>query len=119
MAWIKVCFADLDKNTESKLIDFLLEMRSHGIAIIILAYPPKKSNHDQEKIPSEKSLLEIAIEVFRELHGPEKKPVSRDSFLDALEKTNKFDRGQAERMINTLHKLGVIYEIRPGYYSSV
>ncbi|MEM3637625.1 MAG: ATP-binding protein [Conexivisphaerales archaeon] len=68
---------------------------------------------------SERSLIELAMDVFKELQGPEKAPVSLSSFTDALEKTGKFSKDEARKMINMLYKMGQIYEIRPGYYSRI
>lgn len=73
----------------------------------------------QETSSSEKNSIDFATEVFMQLHGSDKKPVSYDSFLNALVKTNRFNKYEAKRIINNMHKLGVIYEIRPGFFSSV
>lgn len=73
----------------------------------------------QGRATSERNLIELAVEVFKELQGPERNPVSLNSFLDALEKTNKFSREEARKMVNTLYKMGQIYEIKPGYYSRI
>jgi polyhydroxyalkanoate synthesis regulator phasin len=59
------------------------------------------------------------MDVFRQLHGAEKKPVEAKAFVDELVKTGDFSAEEAKRVINTLYKLGQIYEIRSGYYSKI
>jgi DNA replicative helicase MCM subunit Mcm2 (Cdc46/Mcm family) len=68
---------------------------------------------------SERTQLEKAMEVFKQLHGPDKKPVEAKAFADELVKTGDFSAEEARRAINTLYKLGQIYEIRTGYYSKI
>ena len=73
----------------------------------------------QGRPASERSILEKAMDVFRQLHGPEKKPVEAKAFVDELVKTGDFSAEEARRVISTLYKLGQIYEIRSGYYSKI
>jgi replicative DNA helicase Mcm len=73
----------------------------------------------QGRPASERSILEKAMDVFRQLHGAEKKPVEAKAFVDELVKTGDFSAEEAKRVINTLYKLGQIYEIRSGYYSKI
>jgi len=68
---------------------------------------------------SERTLIELALDVFKELQGAERTPVSLSAFTEALEKTGKFSRDEARKMINMLYKMGQIYEIKPGYYSRI
>jgi len=68
---------------------------------------------------SERTLIELALDVFKELQGTERTPVSLSAFTEALEKTGKFSRDEARKMINMLYKMGQIYEIKPGYYSRI
>jgi replicative DNA helicase Mcm len=73
----------------------------------------------QGRPASERGILEKAMDVFRQLHGPEKKPVEAKAFVDELVKTGDFSAEEARRVISTLYKLGQIYEIRSGYYSKI
>src|SRR5579875_760230 len=68
---------------------------------------------------SERTLIELALDVFKELQGAERAPVSLSAFTEALEKTGKFSKDEARKMINMLYKMGQIYEIKPGYYSRI
>ncbi|MEM3185896.1 MAG: LAGLIDADG family homing endonuclease [Conexivisphaerales archaeon] len=73
----------------------------------------------QGRPASERTLIDLALEVFKGLQGPERTPVHVKTFVDALEKTGKFNREEARKMINTLYKLGQIYEIKTDYYSRI
>ena len=73
----------------------------------------------QGRPASERTVLEKAMDVFRQLHGPDKKPVEAKAFVDELVKTGDFSSEEAKRVITTLYKLGQIYEIRSGYYSKI
>jgi len=68
---------------------------------------------------SERTQLEQAMDIFKQLHGPEKKPVEAKLFVDELVKTGNFSVEEARRVITTLYKLGQIYEVRSGYYSKI
>ncbi|MEM4297672.1 MAG: LAGLIDADG family homing endonuclease, partial [Nitrososphaerota archaeon] len=65
---------------------------------------------------SERNLLETAIDVFKSLEGPEKKPVEERAFIEALIDTKKFTQEDARRMLEILKRSGQIYEVKPGYY---
>jgi DNA replicative helicase MCM subunit Mcm2 (Cdc46/Mcm family)/intein/homing endonuclease len=73
----------------------------------------------QGRASSERTLIELAMDVFKQLQGPDRVPVALNTFVDALEKTGKFNRDEARKMINMLYKLGQIYEIRPNFYSRI
>ncbi|HIE54321.1 MAG TPA: ATPase, partial [Chromatiaceae bacterium] len=65
---------------------------------------------------SERSMLETAIDVFKSLEGPEKKPVEEKAFIEALVGTKKFTQEDAWRMLEILKRSGQIYEVKPGHY---
>ncbi|MDG6939322.1 MAG: minichromosome maintenance protein MCM [Nitrososphaerota archaeon] len=73
----------------------------------------------QGRPSSERTLIELAMEVFKGLQGPERTPVQVKDFVDSLEKTGKFNREEARKMVNMLYKLGQIYEIKPDLYSRI
>lgn len=58
--------------------------------------------------------LKAALEVLKSLEGPEKKPVERKTFKDELVKA-KFSDEDAEKMIRTMFREGVVYESKPGF----
>ncbi|HYC26391.1 MAG TPA: hypothetical protein VEB67_00020, partial [Nitrososphaerales archaeon] len=58
--------------------------------------------------------LKAAMEVFKGLEGTEKKPVERRVFKEELIKT-KFTEEDAEKMIRTMFREGVVYESKPGF----
>ena len=58
--------------------------------------------------------LRSALEVLKALEGPEKKPVERKLFKDELVKA-KFADEDAEKMIRTMFREGMVYESKPGY----
>jgi replicative DNA helicase Mcm len=62
--------------------------------------------------------LRTAMEVFKSLEGAEKKPVERKLFKDELLKS-KFTDEDAEKMIRTMFREGLIYESKPGYFRRV
>lgn len=67
----------------------------------------------------ERSKLATALEVLKKLEGEEKKPVERRIFIDELIKTGKFTEDDAERIIRTMFKEGLIYESKPGFFRKV
>jgi DNA replicative helicase MCM subunit Mcm2 (Cdc46/Mcm family) len=68
----------------------------------------------------ERSLIEKAMDVFKSLQGPDRVPVSQDDFIAALRKLKEFEKlDDARKMINTLYKLGQIYEVSPNHYSRI
>ena len=62
--------------------------------------------------------LRTAMEIFKTLEGPDKKPVERKVLKDELLKA-RFTDDEAERMIRTMSREGLIYESRPGYFRRV
>ncbi|MDG6911020.1 MAG: minichromosome maintenance protein MCM [Nitrososphaerota archaeon] len=58
--------------------------------------------------------LRSALEVLKALEGPEKKPVERKLFKEELVKA-KFADEDAEKMIRTMFREGMVYESKPGY----
>jgi len=58
--------------------------------------------------------LRAAIEVLKALEGPDKKPVERKAFKEELVKA-KFSDEDAEKMIRTMFREGVVYESKPGF----
>jgi len=62
--------------------------------------------------------LRSAMEIFKALEGPDKKPVERKVFKDELLKA-KFTDEDAEKMIRTMFREGLIYESRSGFFRRV
>ena len=58
--------------------------------------------------------LRSALEVLKSLEGPEKKPVERKLFKEELVKA-KFTDEDAEKMIRTMFREGMVYESKPGF----
>ncbi|MBI3860058.1 MAG: ATP-binding protein [Thaumarchaeota archaeon] len=58
--------------------------------------------------------LRAAMEVFRTIEGAEKKPVERKAFKEELMKA-KFTDEDAEKMIRTMFREGIVYESKPGF----
>jgi len=58
--------------------------------------------------------LRAALEIFKSLEGPEKKPVERKAFKEELVKS-KFSDEDAEKMIRTMFREGMVYESKPGF----
>ncbi len=70
---------------------------------------------------SERNQLETALETFKKLEGPgpSKQPVEDKAFLEELEKTGKFNKEEADKMLKTLYRSGQIYEIKPHFYRRI
>ncbi|MDV3243790.1 MAG: minichromosome maintenance protein MCM [Nitrososphaerales archaeon] len=62
--------------------------------------------------------LRRAMEIFRSLEGPDKKPVERKAFKEELLKA-KFADDDAEKMIKAMFREGLIYESKPGFFRRV
>ena len=58
--------------------------------------------------------LRAAMELFKSLEGPDKKPVERKAFKDELVKA-RFSDEDAEKMIRTMFREGMVYESKPGF----
>ena len=54
------------------------------------------------------------MEVLKALEGSEKKPVERKAFKEELVKA-KFTDEDAEKMIRTMFREGMVYESKPGF----
>jgi len=66
----------------------------------------------------ERKNLAAAIEIFKALEGTEKKPVERRVFKEELVKA-KFTDEDADKMIKTMFREGLIYETKPGFFRRV
>jgi len=58
--------------------------------------------------------LRAAMEIFKTLEGAEKKPVERRAFKEELMRS-KFGDEDAEKMIRTMFREGIVYESKPGF----
>ncbi len=65
---------------------------------------------------SERTLLELALDIFKQLEGPDKKPVEGKKFEETLADTGKMNKDEARKMLQTLNRSGAIYEVKPGFY---
>jgi replicative DNA helicase Mcm len=59
-----------------------------------------------------------AMEIFKSLEGPDKRPIERKAFKEELLKA-KFSDDDAEKMIKTMFREGLIYESKPGFFRRV
>lgn len=65
---------------------------------------------------SERKLLEVALDTFKELAAPDnQKFVRPSSFVEALVAKN-VPEDQAKQVFKVLVRAGVIYEVKPGFY---
>lgn len=67
----------------------------------------------------ERNKLSIALEIFKNMEGPDKKPVERKAFKEELVKTGKFTDEDAEKIIRNMFREGLIYETKPGFFRRV
>ncbi len=58
--------------------------------------------------------LRAALEVLKALEGADKKPVERKAFKEELMKA-RFSDEDAEKMIRTMFREGMVYESKPGF----
>ena len=58
--------------------------------------------------------IRAALEILKTLEGTEKKPVERKVFKEELVKA-KFSDEDAEKMIRTMFREGMVYESKPGF----
>lgn len=65
---------------------------------------------------SERNLMEMALDIFKNLEGPEKNPVQGDKFIEELVEKTKINLEDAKKMLQTLNQSGSIYEVKPGSY---
>ena len=70
------------------------------------------------KSAGETRSLRAAMEVFKALEGSEKKAVERRVFKEELLKA-KYSDEDAEKMIKTMFREGLIYESKPGFFRRV
>jgi len=70
------------------------------------------------KPAGETKTIRKAVEVFKSLEGPDKKPVERKAFKEELLKS-RFTDEEAEKAIRTLFREGLIYESKPGFFRRV
>ena len=66
----------------------------------------------------ERKNLGRAMEIFKTLEGPDKKPIERKAYKEELLKA-KFSDEDAEKMIKTMFREGLIYESKPGFFRRV
>ncbi|MFQ6135472.1 MAG: hypothetical protein ACE5KU_06655, partial [Nitrososphaerales archaeon] len=59
---------------------------------------------------------ELALDIFKQLEGRDKKPVEGKKFVEELASTGKMNSEEARRMLQTLNRSGAIYEVKPGFY---
>ncbi len=73
------------------------------------------------KSASERSLLETALEVSKQLEGTGqiKQAVNDGDFIQALVKTGKFNDEEAGKMLKTLYRSGQIYMTAPHFYRKI
>ena len=62
----------------------------------------------------ERKNMQTAMEVLKALEGTEKKPVERKTFKEELMKA-RFSDEDAEKMIRTMFREGMVYESKPGF----
>jgi len=58
--------------------------------------------------------MRAALEILKNLEGADKKPVERRQFKEELVKA-KFSDEDAEKMIRTMFREGIVYESKPGF----
>jgi replicative DNA helicase Mcm len=67
----------------------------------------------------ERGKMATALELFKKLEGQDKRPVDKKVFKEELVTTGKMQDEDAEKMIRTLFKEGLIYESKPGFFRRV
>ena len=68
---------------------------------------------------SERNLLELALDIFKNLEGPDKKPVDENRFIEELTATGKMNNDEAKKMLKMMNQSGTIYEVKPGSYRKI
>jgi replicative DNA helicase Mcm len=66
------------------------------------------------KPAGESKNMRAALEILKNLEGADKKPVERRQFKEELVKA-KFSDEDAEKMIRTMFREGMVYESKPGF----
>jgi len=65
---------------------------------------------------SERTLLESALDIFKQLEGSDKKPVDEKKFIEEYMVKHSKTPDESKRMLQTLNRSGAIYEVKPGFY---
>ena len=68
---------------------------------------------------SKRNLIELALDIFTNLGGPEKKPVDGNRFIEELTATGKMNNDEAKKMLQEMNESGTIYEFKPGSYRKI
>jgi len=73
----------------------------------------------QGKPRSEVSKMQLFMDVLRSLEGDNKVPVEEKTFVQELEKSEKFTQDEARNYIRRMLREASIYESKPGHYNRV
>jgi len=73
----------------------------------------------QGKPRSEVSKMQLFMDVLRGLEGDNKVPVEEKTFVQELEKSDKFTQDEARNYIRRMLREASIYESKPGHYNRV
>ncbi len=73
----------------------------------------------QGKPRSEISKMQLFMDVLRGLEGDNKVPVEEKTFVQELEKSDKFTQDEARNYIRRMLREASIYESKPGHYNRV
>ena len=73
----------------------------------------------QGKPRSEVSKMQLFMDILKILEGDNKVAVDERSFVQELEKTEKFTEEEARNYIRRMLREASIYESRPGHYNRV
>ena len=68
---------------------------------------------------SEVSKMQLFMDVLKSLEGDSKAPVDEKTFVEELEKTEKFSEDEARTYIQRMLREASIYESKPGHYNRV
>ncbi|MCY4491981.1 MAG: minichromosome maintenance protein MCM [Thaumarchaeota archaeon] len=68
---------------------------------------------------SEVSKMQLFMDVLKSLEGDSKVPVDEKTFVEELEKTEKFSEDEARTYIQRMLREASIYESKPGHYNRV
>jgi replicative DNA helicase Mcm len=73
----------------------------------------------QGKPRSEISKMQLFMDVLKGLEGDNKVPVDERTFVQELEKSEKFTEEEARNYIRRMLREASIYESKPGHYNRV
>ena len=73
----------------------------------------------QGKPRSEISKMQLFMDVLKGLEGDNKVPVDEKTFVQELEKSEKFTEEEARNYIRRMLREASIYESKPGHYNRV